>query len=129
MATQKAKGKRGRKQGSGDRRTSRIAVEAALKGITPIEVMLDNMRFAHESALDLVSKLQRLVDGKPVTGEQNDPIDLYREMLRLRSMAQSAAEGAAPYIHPKYQTINLSEVENAPVVIGMIKRVIVDPDN
>ena len=122
--------KQGRKPGLADRRTADIAVQAALKGITPIEVMLDNMRFAHESALDLVSSINKMMAKGQIErklGEGSETVlDMYREMLRLRSMAQDCAQGAAPYIHPKYTTIQLTDKDEAPIPFSVVRREIID---
>lgn len=122
--------KQGRKKGSKDRKTVRIAIEAAAKGITPIEVMLDNMRFAHERALGLCEDLFKIVKTKkvPVTedGKEADLFDMYREMLRLRTMAQSVAADAAPYIHAKYTTLKVTDEDEAPVPVTKIIRKVID---
>lgn len=138
MASQKQKRKPGRPKGSGDRRTALIAVEAALKGITPIEVMLENMRWAHGAALTLVGDINEMVKQNETTrivrkeGDDEDKFesvfDMYREMIRLKSMAQDCARDAAPYIHPRYTTITVSDDDDSPdAQITAIKRVIVDP--
>lgn len=135
---QSDKRKRGRPKGSGDRRTAKIAIEAAMKGITPIEVMLENMRWAHESARDLVADINSMVKAGEASrivrkeGDDEDKFetvfDMYREMIRLKSLAQDCARDAAPYIHPRYTTITVSDDDESPDAhVSVIKRVLVDP--
>jgi len=89
----------GRKAGSATQKTREIADKAAAAGITPLEVMLENMDFAHSKASTL---LQGLIDrGADVP----EGFDQFKELLRFRSIAQECAKDAAPYIHPKLAAI------------------------
>lgn len=107
-----------------------------MKGITPIEVMLENMRWAHEKASGLLGDINNMVKeqeaARVVTTDGEDKVetifDVYREMIRLKSMAQDCARDAAPYIHPRYTTITVSDDDESPDAhISVIKRVLVDP--
>lgn len=91
----------GRPKGSLTKRTQAIALEAGERGITPLEVMLENMRFAHEKAEPL---LMQIIKGKSLP----EAFNLLGELLRYRSLAQEAAKDAAPYMHPR-----LASVEHA----------------
>ena len=76
----------GRKPGSKNTRTKEVALAAAAKGITPIEVILQIMRRAHKSWVA-------------------NPED-----TAMMSAAVLAAEKAAPYIHPRLASVE-SHVE------------------
>ena len=81
----------------------RVARKPAPEGVAPIDVMLHTMRFAHEQAGAL---LTRLVEG--AGGEAAARIDLFKEMIRYRTMAHDAAKDVAPYIHPRLATVQHS---------------------
>ncbi len=92
----------GRKEGSATKKTREIADQAAEAGITPLQVMLENMVFAHTEAHGLLAKL---LEGG---AEQPDGFNEFKELLRFRGMAQEAAKDAAPYIHPRLAAIEHS---------------------
>jgi hypothetical protein len=103
MATHGGPGRGGgRKKGSLSKRTvalRAIADKALASGITPLEVMLDNMRFYYSEADDLLAKI--------VTNEK-PTIQLLEALNTLRSFraeAEKCAVDAAPYMHPKLSTI------------------------
>src|SRR6185436_4199728 len=84
----------GRPKGATTRWTQEIAAKEFEK-VTPLEVMLANMRFAHERAEEVA---------KVVAGGSADP-DTLKELLRLRQMAQDCAKDAAPYMHPRLNAV------------------------
>lgn len=99
-----AKGKKtgGRQKGSRNRATvekenftMKVVSKAVSDGIMPLDVMLDNMRFAYSQAGQLIASM---VDGTPTPQE-------FKELIRLRAMAQSFAADAAPYLHPKLSSV------------------------
>lgn len=102
----------GRKKGSLTKRTQAIASQAAAQGVTPLEVMLDNMRFFHEAA---GVALERLLANKATPAQiisEHDPkradaeqaptlVDAVKMILELRERAGESAKDAAPYVHPR----------------------------
>lgn len=70
--------------------------------MTPLEVMLDNMRFAHEEAQGV---LQRLLDAG---ADLPEGFSEFKELLRFRAMAQDAAKDAAPYLHPRLSSVEMN---------------------
>lgn len=92
----------GRKPGSANTKTREIADRAAEEGITPLEVMLDNMRFAYSEAGGLLAKL--LTAGADPT----EAFDQFKELLKYRGMAQEAAKDAAPYMHPRLASVEMN---------------------
>ena len=74
----------GRKPGSANKKTRAIADKAAAEGITPLEVMLQTMRALWDSAV--------AENGKVTDFEK-------------AQAACSTGKDAAPFIHPRMQTI------------------------
>jgi hypothetical protein len=69
-------------------------------GITPLEVMLDNMRSAYQRALELEKQLNDLPPE-----ELEASLQLMGEIARQRQIAQKCAADAANYVHPKLASI------------------------
>jgi hypothetical protein len=92
----------GRKPGSATQKTRAIADKAAEDGVTPLEVMLDNMRFAHGEAHVVLEKL--VAGGAEVPEAFNE----FKELLRFRGIAQEAAKDAAPYLHPRLSSVEVN---------------------
>lgn len=92
----------GRKPGSATKRTREIADKAAATGVTPLEVMLDNMLFAHTRAGEVLAKILAS-DAKAA-----ETLDSFKELLRFRAMAQESAKDAAPYVHPRLAAVEHS---------------------
>lgn len=98
----------GKRRGAGRRpratnaRTREIADRAFEQGITPLEVMLDNMRFYHGKAEEA---LRVLLVGNLKTAEGDEPnqdiIDGIKDALELRKRAGDEAARAAPYMHTR----------------------------
>jgi len=110
-----AQGKRGKKPGSSKtggrkkntpnkatviagKKRAEIIAKAAEEGITPLEVMLDNMRFARDGATKVLAK---------VTASPEASIDEFKELLQLRRIAQECARDAAPFMHAKLSSIDV----------------------
>jgi hypothetical protein len=108
----------GRKPGSLTVKNRAIAERALADGQTPLEVMLDNMRFYHQASLKLIEQL--LEHGAPpVEGEpqpdappNNDVIEALRQLLGFRKLAGEAARDAAPYLHPRLSSTVDDEPQN-----------------
>jgi hypothetical protein len=107
----------GRKAGSLTKRTREIAEQATASGLTPLEVMLTNMRHFQQVALDAEATLQGLT-AEEITGEAGaSPEDQFKYLLAqvkktagFRQLAQDAARDAASYIHPKLAAVEHSGV-------------------
>ncbi len=98
----------GRPGGAVSKKSREVAERAIRNGITPLEVMLDNMRFYHSEAGKLTEKL--IAEGAPQLevakgGETQGPhanvIEAIKTVLGFRKMAGEEAARAAPYIHPR----------------------------
>lgn len=108
----------GRKTSAVEKRTRKIANEAAEAGLTPLDVMLDNMRFAHLGATRFLEKLAEAHSQSPL-----EKFDAYKEMLKLRALAQEAAKDAAPYMHPRLAAIEHTGAKGGPIeFVGKMQR-------
>lgn len=94
-----------------------IADKAAAQGVTPLEVLLDNMRFYHDKAAETLAAYA--LDGVPALPEdpenpkespddrrRREVVSAIKEICGLRKMAGEAAGQAAPYIHPRRSPID-----------------------
>ncbi len=100
----------GRKPNALTKKTRKIAEAVAAEGLSPLEVMIDNMRFAHQGAEGF---LRKLIDSEtPIEG-----FDAYKEMLKLRDLAQECAKDAAPYMHPRLAAIEHTGANGGPIEI------------
>lgn len=89
----------GRPKGSVNKRNAAIAQIAAKEGVTPIEAMLIGMRYHYEKAQQANDTLA--VD--PETGEVIAAPRAYHYEAMLEFARQ-----AAPYIHPRLATVEVS---------------------
>ncbi len=107
----------GRKTGQLSVRTRKVAEAAIAEGLTPLEVMLDNMRFAHKGAENCLGKLIAEHEKSPL-----EKFDAYKEMLRLRGLAQDAAKDAAPYMHPRLAAIEHTGAAGGPIEVQILTK-------
>ncbi len=92
----------GRKAGTPNRRTAcRGVVEAhaAAAGVTPLQVMLENMTFFSNEA---EKRLAELLKSQP---DRDTLIASLKTICSLRQSAQDCARDAAPYVHPRLSAI------------------------
>jgi hypothetical protein len=103
-----------------------VALAVAASGITPLEMMLDNMRSAYQRALELEKQLNDLPPE-----ELEASLQLMREIARQRQIAQKCAADAANYVHPKLASIQhgndpehplnaVTDADRAAVVVAYI---------
>lgn len=79
-----------------------VAAKALAAGITPAEVMLENMRFFHEKADVLQTAVVTKLGKKKLDSEEAMALLLeFQELGANRMKAQSCAVDAAPYFHPR----------------------------
>jgi hypothetical protein len=89
----------GRKQGTPNKATAARQAEVAASGITPLEVMLDNMRVAHQRAKELEKLLSDLPPEEfearlQLMGEIAAPTPSFPEVRRrCRQLCASEARG------------------------------------
>ena len=90
----------GRKTGALTTRSRMIAEKAIESGTTPLDVMIKNMRFADEQGSEVLAKIMQTEEGASV--------DSLKELLGFRRLAQDCAKDAAPYVHPRIATVELT---------------------
>lgn len=95
----------GRPLGSLAARTKLIKArtdEEIRKGILPIQVMLENMRWYHEKAHDLLADILAAQEKKQLS---EDHIIALAKVYDYRNNAQKCAADAAPFVHPKLSSV------------------------
>lgn len=98
-------------------RSQAIVARALRDGVTPIEVMLTNMRFWFENANDIADKLKAMVVDVQDVDSLRELFKMIQTMTAFREKAQGAAVDAAPYIHPRLATISVKGDPDNPVKI------------
>jgi hypothetical protein len=99
----------GRAKGTVNKKTAAlraIAMKQVQSGVTPLEVMLDNMRFYHERANEILANILAGVGKRPSL----EMIEALKSLCSFRSQAQDAASDAAPYMHPRLTAIAVKAV-------------------
>lgn len=94
----------------------RISEHALRKGVTPLEVMLDNMRFYHERAEGMMGKIEDQLAQVASMGvqsiEHREAVKaLIGDFLTMRNHREKALENAvaaAPYCHPRLSAVAVS---------------------
>ena len=101
----------GRKAGLANRKTREIAERALSEDVSPLEVMLENMRHFRKVARDAEAVLEGLTV-QEITGQAITPEDQFKLLLAkakqaagFRQAAQDSARDAAPYVHPRLSAI------------------------
>ena len=88
-----------------------IPSTSALKGITPVELMLNAMREFNDEAEEAFELATQL----PADSKRRAELQSYgRTMI---SMAVDVAKDAAPYVHPKLNSTTISGDPDAPLSI------------
>lgn len=80
-------------------RTQELIAKATQGGVTPLEVLVNSMRFYHEMAEDAVEQFRQSESAK-------QKAKLFRIVNQLKSSAKDYATAAASYIHPKLNAIS-----------------------
>lgn len=98
-------------------------------GMVPLSVMVLNMRFAYQDAIEMMQKIAEMMP--KVLKNQNpeqwqELLDLFKNMMRMRDVAQRYAVDAAPYMHPKLASVEWKSSEDILTQIRSIKRVVID---
>lgn len=117
----------GRRAGVPNKRTREVIEKAAASGMTPLEVMLDNMRHFQKVALDAEAVLEGLTVAEftgRVTAET--PEEQFKALLAqvkktagFRQLAQDAARDAAPYVHPRLAAVEHTGKDGGAIAISI----------
>lgn len=111
----------GRPKGAVSKKTlmlREVATKALEAGVTPLEVMLENMRYFHGQAQELLQKIIVNVDTDKL--EEDDRQALLESMKSLgsfRKHAQECAVDAAPYLHAKLSNVTVQGDKDNPLFL------------
>jgi hypothetical protein len=86
------------------------AHEIASSDQAPLKIMLDNMMFWHRQSQSLEQQIQVVLEDISVGASEellDKAKDLLKGFLSARANAQSCAVDAAPYVHPKLQSVTI----------------------
>lgn len=98
----------GRPPGSLSARTKFIRAvsdNAIRAGVTPLEVMLDNMRWYYQKAGDL---LQEILDARKKKQLSEDHIIALAKVYQYREHSQKCAADAAPFVHARLSAVSVT---------------------
>lgn len=116
----------GRKIGALTTRTRKIAERASAEGKAPLEVMLDNMRHFQQVALDAEATIAGL-SIEEMGGKNLNPAEQFKLLLAevkkaagLRQMAHECARDAAPFLHPKLNSVTHTGPDGGPVLFKTV---------
>lgn len=120
----------GRKAGSVTTKTREVAERVLATGMTPLEVMIDNMRHFQQVALDAEATLDGLTASEFSKSVPKDaaPEEQFKFLLAtvkktvgLRQAAQDAARDAAPYVHAKLASVEHKGEGGGPLVLEIVR--------
>lgn len=99
----------GRKKGQPNKKNAELQAKVASTGLTPLEVMLDNMRASYDQALEC----ERAINAKAVAGLDADGMfdHIMAEVKRAvsyRQISQECAKDASPYLHPRLTATDMN---------------------
>lgn len=106
----------GRPAGAITQRTRDVAERALASGMSPLDVMIENMRHFQQVALDAEATLEGLTaegfsESVPADASPEDQFKFLLAQVKktagFRQLAQDAARDAAPYIHPKLTAVDM----------------------
>jgi hypothetical protein len=99
----------GRARGTVNKASAARQAEVAATGVTPLDVMLKNMR----TAIAMAEALEKMLEEPGLASESR--IAILGEVARHRAIAQKCAADAAPYVHPKLASIQHGEDPDHPL--------------
>lgn len=112
----------GKKKGSINARTKAIrevADKALRSGLTPLDVMMKNMRFYAEEAKGILDEIMKVVaeaqGSVPDEGTLKEINRLLGALNSAKLNAQNCASDAAPYVHAKISSVTLSGPKGGPI--------------
>jgi hypothetical protein len=91
----------GRRKGTPNKASVERQLRVAESGVTPLDVMLENMRWAHQEAAKILTKL--LAPDAPT--DSTEVLETVKTVLRLRELACEWARDAAPFVHPRLAAV------------------------
>lgn len=112
----------GRKPGTPNKATQKRQAKIAAAGVTPLDVMIDNMRRSHEAAAHAERVLSKATEAE-FAGDSG--FDLLKarvvHAVNLRKSAQEAARDAAPYVHPRLAAVEHTGKDGGPLTLRVVR--------
>lgn len=105
----------GRQKGTLNRRTQELIAKARERGVTPLEVMLQNMDFWNDQAEGMIKQLKDLAVDVTDVECLKELFGLIAKISDFRMKAQSCAVDAAPYMHPRLASVTVQGDANKPI--------------
>jgi hypothetical protein len=109
----------GRRNGKRHELTRRLAEQAIEEGRSPLHVMLDNLVFFRSKAYEI----ERELDQAPANPNRIERAELRRKfkaLLLVRKLAGDTAAQAAPYVHPRLNSVNIESSDGNPITFQII---------
>src|ERR1700719_4323834 len=99
----------GRQKGTRNKATQELQAKVAATGMTPHEIMIDNMRHAYAKALECETAIgPAMIEGVDADNVFQTVLKAVRQAVRYRQIAQECAKDAAPYSHPRLAAVEHS---------------------
>lgn len=120
----------GRKVGSVTTKTREVAERVLATGMSPLDVMINNMRHFQQVALDAEATLEGLSASEfseqiPANASPEEQFKFLlatvKKTVGLRQAAQDAARDAAPYVHAKLASVEHKGEGGGPLVLEIIR--------
>jgi hypothetical protein len=99
----------GRKLGIPNKKTAEFQARVEATGLTPKEVMIDNMRYAYAQAQKAEAQLEiGLLEGIKTADVAFDVLlDAVKKVVNFRQVAQECAADVAPYVHSRLAAVTV----------------------
>lgn len=113
----------GRQVGSVNKVTRELREQVAATGLTPHEIMIDNMRHAYAQAMELEAAI-----GPEMIKGVDDPQKAFERLLNevkrsigFRNIAQECAKDAAPYSHSRLTSTEVTGKDGGALIVQVFK--------
>lgn len=108
----------GRTKGAPNKANFERQAKIAAGGMTPLDIMIENMRHAHAQAEQAEAELteDRIAELAHSENPFKAILDEVKKALNYRKVAQQCAADVAPYVHPKLAAIEHSGNPEKPVI-------------
>jgi hypothetical protein len=100
-----------------------MLAKVAATGMTPLQIMLDNLRFSYSQALECEAAIgPALIEGVEADAAFDTVLKAVKQAVGYRQIAQECPKDAAPYSHPRLAAIAHSgEVKREPVTLEELR--------
>ncbi len=113
----------GRQKGSLNKASQALREAVAATGLTPHQIMIDNMRRAYAQALEVEANL-----GAEMLKGADDPQEQFERILTevkraigFRAIAQDCAKDAAPYSHSRLANVEAAVTVDGKLIVEIVQ--------